>query len=72
MHIIRKKIMGKIRAYINDTYSELVSKVSWPTLKELNASAVIVMVSTLITALVIYGMDMSFKFIMDMIYGFFG
>ncbi|MBI4946748.1 MAG: preprotein translocase subunit SecE [Bacteroidetes bacterium] len=64
--------MGKIRAYINDTTDELVSKVSWPTLKELNASAVIVMVSTLITALVIMAMDRSFKFIMDMIYGFFG
>ena len=63
--------MGKIRGYINDTYSELVTKVSWPTWKELNASAVIVMVSTLITSLLIYMMDISFKFIMEMIYGFF-
>ncbi len=63
--------MGKIRAYINDTYSELVTKVSWPTWKELNSSAVIVMVSTLLTALAIYFMDVSFKFIMEMIYGFF-
>ena len=64
--------MGKIKAYINDTYSELVTKVSWPAWKELQGSAVIVMVSTLITALIIYGMDVSFKFIMEMIYGFFG
>ena len=63
--------MGRIRAYINDTYSELVTKVSWPTWKELNGSAVIVMVSTLITSALIYLMDVSFKFIMEMIYGFF-
>jgi preprotein translocase subunit SecE len=64
--------MQKIRAYINDTYNELVTKVSWPTWKELQASSVIVMVSTLIIAIIIYCMDVSFKFIMEMIYGFFG
>ncbi len=63
--------MGKIKAYLDDTYSELVTKVSWPSWKELNSSAVIVMVSTLITSLAIYLMDVSFKFIMEMIYGFF-
>ncbi len=63
--------MNKVRAYINDTYSELVTKVSWPAWKELQGSAVIVMVATLITALVVYGMDVAFKFIMEMIYGFF-
>jgi preprotein translocase subunit SecE len=63
--------MGKIKEYINDTFNELVVKVSWPTWKELNSSAVIVMVSTLITSVLIYLMDISFKFIMEMIYGFF-
>jgi preprotein translocase subunit SecE len=63
--------MGKIRTYLSDTYIELVTKVSWPTWKELNGSAVIVMVSTLITAILIYVMDRSFKLLMDMIYGFF-
>jgi len=63
--------MGKIKAYIDDTFSELVTKVSWPTWKELNGSAVIVMVSTLITSLLIFVMDWSFSKIMEMIYGFF-
>lgn len=63
--------MSKFSSYINDTYSELVSKVSWPTWKELNSSAVIVMVSSLITSLFIYGSDMFFKFVMEMIYSFF-
>jgi preprotein translocase subunit SecE len=63
--------MGKIRGYINDTYSELVTKVSWPTWKELNASAVIVMVSTLITSILIFAMDWVFSKVMELIYGFF-
>lgn len=64
--------MNKVRAYINDTYSELVTKVSWPAWKELQGSAVIVMIATLLTALLVYGMDVAFKFIMEMIYNFFG
>ena len=63
--------MNKVRAYINDTYSELVTKVSWPAWKELQGSAVIVMIATLITALLVYGMDVAFKFLMEMIYNFF-
>ena len=63
--------MNKVRAYINDTYSELVTKVSWPAWKELQGSAVIVMVSTLITALLVFGMDAGFNKVMDLIYGFF-
>ncbi|HET7819611.1 MAG TPA: preprotein translocase subunit SecE [Bacteroidia bacterium] len=63
--------MNKVQAYFNDTYSELVTKVSWPTWKELQASAVIVMVATLLTSLLVYGMDVAFKFIMEMIYNFF-
>ena len=63
--------MNKVRAYMNDTYSELVTKVSWPAWKELQGSAVIVMVSTLITALVVFGMDAAFNKLMDLIYGFF-
>ena len=64
-------IMSKISAYINDTYSELVTKVSWPTWKELNASAVIVMVSTLLTAVFIFIIDWLFGKGMNIIYGFF-
>jgi len=63
--------MKKIKAYIADTYNELVTKVSWPSWKELQGSAVIVMVSTLITSLVVFGMDSAFNKIMDLIYGFF-
>lgn len=63
--------MGKIRAYIIDTTNELKNKVTWPTSKELQSSAIIVMVASLLTAILIYLMDISFKFIMDMVYNFF-
>lgn len=63
--------MKKIRAYIQDTVNELSTKVSWPSWKELQGSAVVVMISCLLTAFVVYGMDVSFKFIMEMIYNFF-
>jgi len=63
--------MKKIKAYLSDTYSELVTKVSWPSWKDLKGSAVIVMVSTLITSLIVFGMDSAFNKIMDLIYGFF-
>lgn len=63
--------MKKIKAYIADTYNELVTKVSWPSWKELQGSAVIVMVATLITSLLVFGMDSAFNKIMDLIYGFF-
>ena len=63
--------MSKVRAYINDTYSELVTKVSWPAWKELQGSAVIVMVATLITAVLVFGMDFGFSKLMQLVYGFF-
>jgi len=63
--------MNKVRAYINDTYSELVTKVSWPAWKELQGSAVIVMIATLLTALLVFGMDAAFNKMMDLIYKFF-
>ncbi|HEY4797606.1 MAG TPA: preprotein translocase subunit SecE [Bacteroidia bacterium] len=63
--------MKKLRAYFSDTYSELVTKVSWPAWKELQGSAVIVMTSTLITALVVFIMDAAFNKIMDLVYNFF-
>ncbi len=57
--------MNKIVAYCKESYYELVNKVSWPTWKELQSSTVVVMISSLIIALVIAGMDMVSKWIID-------
>ncbi len=63
--------MKKMKAYFNDVYLELTQKTSWPTWGELQSSAVITMVASLLIALVIYGMDSFFKFSMTNVYGLF-
>jgi preprotein translocase subunit SecE len=56
--------MSKIGTYISETRNELVNKVSWPTWPELQSSAIIVMVSSVIIALVVAGMDFFFDILM--------
>ncbi|MDR1859505.1 MAG: preprotein translocase subunit SecE [Bacteroidales bacterium] len=53
--------MLKIKTYFKEAYNELVHKVSWPTWKELQNSALIVMVASLIIALIVLAMDVSFR-----------
>ncbi len=61
----------KIKVYFEETWNELVHKVSWPTTSELQNSAIVVMIGTAIISLIIFGMDVSFRNIMEMIYGLF-
>jgi preprotein translocase subunit SecE len=61
----------KIKGYFQESYTELVHKVTWPTWSELQNSATLVMVATLIIALIVAAMDFSFSKIMEMIYGLF-
>ena len=61
----------KIKAYFEETWNELVHKVSWPTWAELQNSAMIVMIGTIIISLVIFAMDISFRNIMEMVYSLF-
>ena len=63
--------MGRIKAYVLTTIDELTTKVSWPTFKELQESAIIVMIASLIIAAVVYGMDAAFSFLLKMVYQFF-
>ena len=53
--------MKKFINYVKECYTELVQKVSWPTWKELQSSAVVVSIASLIIALVVYLMDKSFE-----------
>jgi preprotein translocase subunit SecE len=61
----------KIKLYFQEAYDELVHKVTWPTWKELQSSALVVMVASLIISLLIFAMDLSFRNIMEFIYGLF-
>jgi len=59
----------KIINYIKESYTELVQKVSWPSRTELTNSAVVVLIASIILALVVWLMDVSFEAIMKFIYG---
>ena len=63
--------MNKVKVYIQDAYDELMNKVSWPTWSELQSSAIIVAVASLIIALVVYLMDASFSTIIKYFYKLF-
>jgi preprotein translocase subunit SecE len=61
----------KLKLYFQEAFNELIHKVSWPTWAELQSSALVVMVASLIIALVIFAMDYSFQNLMDLIYSMF-
>lgn len=56
---------------IKESYNELVNKVSWPSVKELRQSAVVVLIASIILALVVWAMDWCFETIMTIVYGLF-
>ena len=58
--------------YIKESYKELVEKVSWPTFAQLQSSTIVVMVASLIFALVVLVMDISFENLMKGIFSFLG
>lgn len=60
--------MNKLNLYVKEAYNELVNKVSWPTWDELQESAVIVLVASLIIALVILTMDQASSQFLKIIY----
>jgi len=60
--------MRKIVNYLKESYTELVHKVTWPTWKELQNSALVVMIASLIFALIVFAMDFSFQRILEGIY----
>ena len=63
--------MSKIKAYIKESYDELLHKVSWPTWSELQNSAIVVSIASLIIALIVYLMDVSFSTILKEFYKLF-
>lgn len=54
--------------YCKSCYDELAHKTTWPTWKELTHSAVVVLSASLVIALIVWVMDVAFKFVMTQIY----
>lgn len=58
--------------YIKNSYNELVNKVTWPTFAQLQNSTIVVMVASVIFALIVLAMDITFEGIMNAIYNLLG
>ena len=61
--------MRKFINYLKESWVELTKKVTWPTWPKLQNSAVLVLVSTFILAVVVFAMDFAFQKLMESIYG---
>ena len=61
-------MFSKIVNYCKACYDELAHKTTWPTRSELTHTAVIVLTASLIIALIVWVMDLVFKFVMSSIY----
>lgn len=60
-----------IKEYARESYDELINKVSWPTWSELQNSAIVVSVASLIIAMAVYLMDISFSTLLKEFYKLF-
>ena len=60
--------MRKFINYLKESYLELTKKVTWPSWSKLQSSAILVLVSTVILAAVVFVMDFAFQKLMEFIY----
>jgi preprotein translocase subunit SecE len=54
--------MGKITLYFQEAYDELMHKVTWPTWAELQDSAIVVLIASLIISIIVLLVDIAFKY----------
>lgn len=52
--------MSKVKEYFNETVTEMVHRVTWPTWKELQANTLIVVFASVLISLAIFAMDFVF------------
>ena len=60
--------MERLKLYFIESYNELVHKVTWPTMANLQSSTVVVLVASIILASIIFLMDVFSRSILDVIY----
>jgi preprotein translocase subunit SecE len=63
--------MTRLKNYLSECYSELATKVSWPTWRELQESAIVVLIAAMIIGLIVFLMDTVFQGTMNFIYSIF-
>ncbi|HWK56619.1 MAG TPA: preprotein translocase subunit SecE [Parapedobacter sp.] len=60
--------MANVLEFIKDSYIEMTQKVTWPTWGQLQNSAVVVLVASIIIALLIFGMDKASSNVLELFY----
>ncbi len=65
---IEDNMFKKFVNYCKACYDELAHKTTWPTRQELTHSAVVVLSASLVIALIVFGMDSAFRWIMSVVY----
>ena len=63
--------MANVSEYIKESYIELTQKVTWPTWRELQNSAVLVLVAAIIIAMLIFVMDQGISAVLKYFYNHF-
>ncbi len=63
--------MRKFFNNLKEIKDEMLIKVSWPTWPELTESAIVVSIASLLIAVVVLAMDLSFENILKLVYGLF-
>jgi preprotein translocase subunit SecE len=61
-------MLKKFINYCKVSYNELVHKTTWPTKKQLSSQAILVFVSSLVLAVVVFGMDWLFESVARIVY----
>ena len=59
---------NKIFNYFEQAYDELIHKVTWPTAAELQQSAVVVLIATVLISIVVSAMDIASKIGLENLY----
>jgi len=63
--------MNKLKAWFATYSDELLYKVQWPSIPELQSSTITVLVASLLIALAIFAMDFTSRTVLDALYGIF-
>lgn len=60
--------MGKLINNVKESFVELTKKTAWPSWDKLQSSAILVMVTTVLLAVVLWLIDLAFQSLMSLIY----
>ena len=70
--LLIKKEKADMFKYFKNSYNELVNKVTWPSFEQLMGSTKVVLVASVIFALIVLAMDITFEGLMNGIYNLLG